>query len=99
MLADKVAKYSDQNSALESHMRQTVQTKSIGVAKRLSSCRISIDGSNEMKMLINYSFIMNKASPPDIISMDEIAAIENADNPKDAIKKLVQEAKERRKAM
>lgn len=36
---------------------------------------------------------MNKSTNPDIMGMDEIAAYENTDNPKEAIKRLVEEAK------
>ena len=45
-----------------------------------------------------YPFL-SKATKPEIMTMKEIAAFENTDNPKEAIRKLVEDAKQRRKAL
>ena len=44
-----------------------------------------------------YTYL-NKATKHNIMSMEEIAVCENAENPKEAIKRLVEEAAARRKA-
>lgn len=41
----------------------------------------------------------NKSTKLDIMQMTEIMAYENTENPKEAIKRLMEEAKERRMAM
>ena len=51
-----------------------------------------------MKVLTAYSFL-NKTTKPEVMLMKEIAAFENTDNPKEAVRKLVEDAKQRRKAL
>lgn len=93
MLAERLTKVKDSFEAMESHMRTSKSAKSIGTAQRQGNYRFSIDGANQETILTKYSFTMNKSTNPDIMGMDEIAAYENTDNPKEAIKRLVEEAK------
>lgn len=55
-----------------------------------------MDGAHEQQILTAYPFL-NKVTKPMIMTMKEIAAFENTDNPKEAIRKLVEDAKQRRK--
>lgn len=48
--------------------------------------------------MTNYSFLQ-KSTKPQIIGMDEVLAFENAENPKEAIRRMVDEAKQRRTAL
>ena len=76
----------------------SVKTESVPVATRIARHKFSLDGDSEMHLLTKYPFL-ERATKPDIISMEEIAAFENTDNPKDAIRKLVADAKKRRLAL
>lgn len=57
-----------------------------------------LDGSSDSRRFDAYPFL-NKFTKPDIMSMEEIVKFENSDNPKDAIRRLVEESNKRRKAM
>ena len=59
---------------------------------------MALDGAGESRILTAYLFL-NKSTKPEIMTMKEIAAFENTDNPKEAIRKLVADAKQRRKAL
>ena len=48
--------------------------------------------------MTDYAFL-KRGSEPDIISMEEIAGFENTENPKEGIRRMLTEAKERRKAL
>ena len=80
-------------------MRKATPVKSVTAAKRLSNCKLSIDGSKDERLLTNYTFMKNKTVKHDIIKMDDIAQLENASTAKATIKRLAEEAKTRREAM
>ena len=80
-------------------MRKATPVKSVTAAKRLGNCKLSIDGSEDERLLTNYTFMKNKTVKHDIIKMDDIAQLENASTAKATIKRLAEEAKTRREAM
>ena len=54
--------------------------------------RLALDGATESQKLTTYPFL-NKSTRHEIMTMKEIAAYENTDNPKEAIRRLVEDAK------
>lgn len=60
---------------------------------------MALDSAQKQQILSAYPFLSNKSTKLDIMQMTEIMAYENTENPKEAIKRLMEEAKERRMAM
>ena len=71
-----------------------MKTESVTGAERLTRQKLSLSGGDlsENSNQISYSFL-NKATKPEIMTMKEIAGVENTDNPKEAIRRMVIEAK------
>ena len=103
MLEKQIAKESPEKAirasdAYMSHHQSAktvaVKNESVKVADRLSRQKLSLNGGDvsENSNQVSYSFL-NKATKPEIMTMKEIAGVENTDNPKEAIRRMVIEAK------
>ena len=76
-----------------------MKNENVKMADRIARLKVSLNGdASENMNKLSYSFL-NKATKPEIMTMKEIAGVENTDNPKEAIRRMVIEAKSRRKAL
>lgn len=84
-------------AAMAKKASKNISVKTVRMDERERNHRLSLDNSKGEKVLSSYPFI-KKASKVNIMAMDEIAAFENTENPKEAIRRLVADAKQRREA-
>ena len=76
---------------------KTIKVKGGATNKHEFKSTLSLDGSAEKGTFKDYEFLKDKKT--EVLSMEDVVHLENEANPKEVIRKLVQDAKERRRNM